>query len=267
MLRVQQLALALGDPRAALSAARTALELVPLDDEDALVHTRQTLVDLHRMLGEYDDAIGHLDHIVRDRPHDAHAIEQIADLYIAKGDWPTATRFLYQLVPLAHTTHDKAEQLYRLGEAILVHLGDIDRADDVFLRASDIEPTHVPTLRRLLDVYWRADDPAALVEVATELTYSSAFVSGPIAGTSLAQALVAAALIGDAELATKLVAALGDEAPRRVAASLAELSERKGRLELATASTAIAELGRRGVLDLAKVRAAASGTPAESALG
>ena len=75
-------------------------------------------------------------------------------MHIAKGDWPTATRYLYQLVPLAPTPHERAERLYRLGEAVLVHLGDVDRADDVFLRASDLDPTPrpdaAPPARRLL---------------------------------------------------------------------------------------------------------------------
>jgi hypothetical protein len=131
----------------------------------------------------------------------------------------------------------------------------------VFLRASDLDPGHVPTLRRLLDVYWRADDPGGIVEVATELADKGALATGPAAETSLAHALVAAALIGDTQLASRLGAALGDDAPRRVALALAELTgKHEGRLQLASASTAIAELARRGHIDLAKVRAAAAGT-------
>src|SRR5262249_44471464 len=130
------------------------------------------------------------------------------------------------------------------------------------------DPTHVPTLRRLLDVYWRADDPASLVEVSTQLAASGALATGPIARITLARALVAAALVGDTQLATKLVTALGraDSAPQAPAA-LAELGGKKGRkFELGSASTAIAELGRRGVIDIAKLKAAASGTPVASVL-
>ena len=81
----------------------------------------------------------------------------------------------------------RAEHLFRLGEAILLHLGDVERADDVFLRASDIDPSHVPTLRRLLDVYWRADNPGALVDVASELVKSGAIAMTAVAPSSLAQ--------------------------------------------------------------------------------
>jgi tetratricopeptide (TPR) repeat protein len=263
---VQQLATRVGDLTAALSAARAVLELVPLDDDEAMLATHFALVDLQRQSGDLDAAIAQLERIMRDHPLHRAALEQLADIYVAKGDWQTATRFLYQLVPLAPTPVERAERLYRLGEAVLVHLGDIDRADDVFLRASDLDPSHVPTLRRLLDVYWRADDPAALVEVATELAASNALANGPIAGSSLAQALVAAALVGETKLAGMIVAALGEEAPRRITHALAELVNRVGRLELKTASTAVAELGRRGVVDLHKLRAAASGTPIEAHL-
>lgn len=266
MMRLQHLATATGELRTAVGAARAALDLIPLADEETALRTRQQLVELHRMLGEFDEAIQQLEVIVRDHPLHAPSIELLAEMHIAKGDWQAATRYLYQLVPLAPTPTERAEQLYRLGEAMLIHLGDVDRADDAFLRASDLDPSHVPTLRRLLDVYWRADDPGALVEVASQLAQSGGLAMGPIAGSSLAQALVAAALCGETELATMLVDALGEDGPPRIVSALAELVDRRGRFELGSASTAIAELGRRGVLDVQKLRLAASGTPVERAL-
>jgi len=240
MMRVQHLATATGELRTAIGAARAVLDLIPLTDDDAALRTRHSLVELYRMVGDFDQAIVQLEHIVRDHPHHAPSIELLAEMYIAKGDWQTASRYLFQLVPLAPTPAERADRLYRLGEAVLVHLGDIDRADDVFLRASDLNPSHVPTLRRLLDVYWRADDPGALVEVATQLSRGGGLAMGPVAGSSLAQALVAAAL--------------------------AELADRRGRFELGSASTAIAELGRRGVVDVQKIRIAATGTMVERML-
>jgi hypothetical protein len=206
-----------------------------------------------------------LERILRDHPVNAAAIESLAQVHAARGDWQSATRYLYQLVPLAPSPTHRAERLYQLGEAVLLHVRDVDRADDVFLRASDLDPGHVPTLRRLLDVYWRADDPGGIVEVATELADKGALISGPTSDAALARALVAAALVGDTQLAQRLQNALGDDAPREVAASLAELAGKSGRLQLSTASTAIAELARRGLIDLAKVRAAAAGTPAANA--
>jgi tetratricopeptide (TPR) repeat protein len=266
MMRVQHLATATGELRTAIGAARAVLDLIPLTDDETTMRTRLALVDLYRIVGDFDEAIGQLEHIVRDHPHHAPSIEQLADMYIAKGDWKTATRFLYQLVPLAPTPNERAERLYRLGEAVLVHLQDIDRADDAFLRASDLDPHHVPTLRRLLDVYWRLDDPGALVEVATELSRTGGLAQGPIAGSSLAQALLGAALVGEAPLAKQLWDSLGDDAPARVASALGELQHRAGRFELGGAATAVCELARRGIVDLKKLRIAATGTPVEKAL-
>jgi tetratricopeptide (TPR) repeat protein len=263
LMRVRELAAATGELADAIDAAKAVIDLVPLDDDEALLTASFALVELYRAHGSTGAAIALLERIVRDHPHHVSAIEQLADLYVARGDWPTATRYLYQLVPLATTPPLRADRLYRLGEAVLLHLGDVDRADDTFLRASDVDPSHVPTLRRLLDVYWRADDPAALVDVAGELAQNGL---GAVAHHSLAQAVIAAALIGDTQLAGKLIAALGEDAPAKITAALTELATRTGRFELASASTAITELGHRGLIDLQKLRAAAKGTPVEPVL-
>jgi tetratricopeptide (TPR) repeat protein len=265
MMRVQELATRIGELQIALAAARNVLELVPLDDDEAQLATQFAVVELLREIGHLDEAVLQLERVLRDHPVHAAAIEALAQVHAARGDWPAATRYLYQLVPLAPSPTHRAERLFQLGEAVLLHVRDVDRADDVFLRASDLDPGHVPTLRRLLDVYWRADDPGGIVEVATELADKGALISGPTSDAALARALVAAALVGDTQLAQRLQSALGDDAPREVAASLAELAGRHGRLQLSTASTAIAELARRGLIDLAKLRAAAAGTPAANA--
>jgi hypothetical protein len=115
-------------------------------------------------------------------------------------------------------------------------------------------------------VYWRADDPGGIVEVATELADKGALINGPTSDLALARALIAAALVGDAGLATQIQTALGVDTARRLADALAELAGRSGRIQLAAAATAIADLARRGVLDLAELRAAAAGTPAANTL-
>jgi len=256
VMRVQELATRMGELDVALVAARDALDLIPLDDEEAQLGTHFAIVDLLRQTGQLDGAIAQLERVLRAHPLHAPAVELLAELYVVRGDWETATRYLYQLVPLAPTPPARADRLYRLGEAVLVHLDDVERADDVFLRASDLDPNHLPTLRRLIDVYWRADDPGALVEIATELAARDALAS-PTPPASLGYALVAAALVGDVDLAQRIQALLGDDAPAQIATALGELAGREGRLELGSAGIAIAELARRGVVDLQKVRAAA----------
>nr|MDQ3363980.1 hypothetical protein [Myxococcota bacterium] len=267
VMRVQALATRMGELDTALAAARTALNLIPLDDEEAQLSTHFSIVGLLRESGKLEAAILQLERVLRDHPQHAPALEALAELHAARNDWAAATRYLYQLVPLAATPAQRADRLFRLGEAVLVHLGDAARADDVFLRASDLDPNHLPTLQRLIDVYWRADDPGALVEVATELAAKDAFGSGPGTAASLAHALVAAALVGDLPLTQQLGIALGDDAAHGVVAALAELSDQSdARFQLTSASIAIVELARRGLLDLQKLRAAATGTPVASVL-
>src|SRR5204863_375503 len=94
-----------------------------------------------------------------------------------------------------------------------------------------------------------------IVEVATELADKGALINGPTPETALARALIAAALIGDVELAQQLHGALGDDASRQIADALGELAGRSGRLQLGTASTAIAELARGAALDIDAGRA------------
>ncbi len=261
LARLQSLAAQIGESEVALTAARSVRDLISIDDYEGQMRANFALVELMRQSGDLGGAIALLEEVVRDHPLHAVALDQLAELHIARDEWQAATRYLFQLVALAPTPAQRAERLFRLGEAVDVHLGDRERADDVFLRASDLDPSHVPTLRRLLDVYWRNDDPAALVEVATELASAGGLVKGPVASSSLAHALIAAALVGDTPLATHLLGALGDDAAPGITGALDELSDRQGRFELASASTAIAELARRGLVDLAKLRAAASGTP------
>lgn len=248
-------------PEVATGAARD-LRVARANDDATSAVSFLERAERCRAQGDLPSAVGLLEQVVRDYPDHVGAIEKLAELHAAMGDWQVATRYLYQLVPFAPTLEERAERLYRLGEALLSNVGDVDRADDAFLRASDLDPSHVPTLRRLLDVYWRADDPNALVEVAQQLTAGDALRSGPLAANSLAYALIAAAIVKDFELAVKLAAALGELAAPSVTAALAELDDQnRRRLSLAAATAAIAELGKTGVLNLSKLRASEPAAP------
>ncbi len=99
--RVQILATKIGEIPTAIEAARNVLELIPLSDDEAQLATQLSLVDLLRQTGDLAGAIAQLERVVRDHPVHTGAIETLAELHIARGDWSTATRYLYQLVPLA----------------------------------------------------------------------------------------------------------------------------------------------------------------------
>ncbi len=267
MMRLQDLATRTGDLVTALSAARAVLDLVPLDDEDATLAAHAAIVELLRQSGQLETAATHLERVLREHPHHGPAIEALASIHSARGDWAAATRYLFQLVPLAPTAAARAERLYQLGEVVLGRLGDVERADDVFLRASDVDPAHVPTLRRLLDVYWRADDPAGVVDIARDLASRSALVAGAVDDAALARALVSATVTGDGALAARLRSALGAAAPARTVAALGELADRTGRLQLAAAAAAVRAFATGGGIELAALQAAAVETAVAAHLG
>ncbi|MCA9675796.1 MAG: hypothetical protein KC464_12215, partial [Myxococcales bacterium] len=156
-----------------------------------------------------------------------------------------AARALRALAALADAPERKAELVWRLGE---LHLrqGDVEAADDEFLRASDLDPGHVPTLRRLIDVYWHADEPPLLLDVATDLAQRGELLGDATDPATLGRALIAASASGAMNLAASIAAHLGDGAAVAVAVALTEIDERHRELTLDACATALRELARKG---------------------
>jgi tetratricopeptide (TPR) repeat protein len=255
----------------ALAAARAAFELLPADDVAAIVAARLELADLSRRADDAPTAIYHLEQVITEDPRNQRALDGLAALYEARHAWTASVRVLRALAGLADNPARRADVLYRLGELLLTRLHDPLDADDAFLRASDLDPGHLPTLRRLLDVYWRADDPTALVEVATELVAKNALLDPATDRATLARAAVAAAASAAMNLAGAIIHHLGDDAAPRLATALVELADRSGELTLEDAARALGDLHARGQgPSLAHVSAAATtlpgGAPVTSAL-
>jgi hypothetical protein len=99
--------------------------------------------------------------------------------------------------------------LFRRGELYLGPIGDADLAADCYLKAIDLAPTHVPTLRRLIDYFWRIEDYQSLLEIAIELDAQRS-----LPGTDplpLARALVAAGMRKSTGRVAAIAGALGSE--------------------------------------------------------
>ena len=234
-----------GDLDAALRAARSGLELIVPDDIGALTAARLELAELCKRAGDTIGAVYYHELVVADEPHHARSLEALADLYVERGNWAGAARALKGLA--AHAPPDRrAAILYKLGELTLARLGDVAGADDAFLRAADLDPGHEPTLRRLIDVYWRAGDPAALLEVAQELASAGALLEPGTAAPTLARVAIAAGAAGAIHLAARVVNSFGDDAPPRLAGALCELVGKTGELTVDAGAAAVRELARRG---------------------
>ncbi|HVK72570.1 MAG TPA: hypothetical protein VM734_04595 [Kofleriaceae bacterium] len=241
-----RLAQKLGDLDAAIRASRSALELIVPDDVEAVTAARYDLAELCRRAGDTIGAVYYHELVLAEEPHHARALEALTELYVERGNWGGAARALRTLAGLTGAPDRKAALLHRLGELTLARLGDVAAADDAFLRASDLDPAHVPTLRRLIDVYWRADDPAALLDVAQDLHRGGNLLDAQTGKATLARALVTAASQLAMNLASSLATYLADETAPRVAAALTELVGRSGELTLEVATGALADLAQRG---------------------
>ncbi|MBK9031265.1 MAG: hypothetical protein IPL61_08005 [Myxococcales bacterium] len=241
-----RLASRVGDLDAALRAARSGLELIVPDDIAALSSARLELAELCKRAGDTIGAVYYHELVVADEPHHARSLEALADLYVERGNWAGAARALKGLAATAASPDRRAEILYRLGDLTLARLGDVAGADDAFLRAADLDPSHQPTLRRLIDVYWRGGDAAALLEIAQELAAAGALLEPATAAPTLARVAIAAAAAGALNLAATVVQSFGAEAPARLAGALVELVGRAGELGLDGGVAAVAELHRRG---------------------
>jgi hypothetical protein len=121
-----------------------------------------------------------------------------------------------------------------MGEICRLHLRSDERASDAYLKASDLDPNHVPTLRRLVDYYWRDADLTGLVEVADELEEKSQLFVRETDVQTLARVGIAAALGNDRTRAARAALYLGGSGARALAEALV------GCLDAGTAPDAVA---------------------------
>lgn len=254
----------LGDLEAAIRASRSALELVVPGDVQATTAARAELAELCRKAGDTIGAVYYFELVVAEEPHHPRSLEALAELYVERGNWGGAARALRTLAGLAGAPESRATLLYRLGELLLAQLGDLPGADDAFLRASDLDPTHVPTLRRLIDVYWRAGDVGALLDVAQDLARSGRLLEAATARPTLARTAIAAATSAAMHLADRVAQHLDFEAAPRLAAALTELVGRSGEPDLEEAAAAVLELARRGHVVGPEVISAARALPGKA---
>jgi hypothetical protein len=122
----------------------------------------------------------------------------------------------------------RAQSLYRQGEILRSRLGDLAAANDAYLRASDLDPTFVPTLLRLVHYYWGEGDFANLTQIGAELLADRGAEALARDGVGLMLALGAAASRRDTALARAVLHPLAAD-PESMAERLSELARTLGR--------------------------------------
>jgi tetratricopeptide (TPR) repeat protein len=171
-------------------------------------------------LGPIDlDAAAHeLEDVLRAEPERTDALEALATIQERRGQWRVAADLLGRLA--RHVTGKdprktavaRAEVLFRLGELCHRALRDLDRAEDCYLRAYDLAPSHPRIARRLFDHYWQSGDVGAAADLAREAPRS--VPSDAVDAPWMARMLLTLAAASQADPARRLASRLVAMRPR-----------------------------------------------------
>jgi tetratricopeptide (TPR) repeat protein len=210
------------DHGAALRTAEAELLAAAKTKGTRVRELRLKLAELQLRAGLISAARVHLELVVADQPEDTTALEPLAAAYLGLGQWHLAAEMLARLSYLVRAPGERAELLFRTGEIHRLHLGDPAGASDAYLKAIDLDPHHVSTLRRLIDHYWASREHGAVAEMAQLLVEANALVTPESEPATLARAGVALALAGDVARAALAAHALGEPGAPALADALAD---------------------------------------------
>jgi tetratricopeptide (TPR) repeat protein len=194
-----------------IAAAEAELTATSPEDVTALRTLHERLGQLYRQAGRLGEAFAELSTVLADEPSNVAVLRALIDVAEADGRWLDAAQLLARSSQLLVEPGERVSLLYRAAELYLVRLGDRDSASDCYLKAVDLDPTHAPTLRRLIDYFWSQGDLDSVAEMARALDDRGDFTAAETSAGTRARAALAAALVGDLKSALRLGAALEDK--------------------------------------------------------
>jgi tetratricopeptide (TPR) repeat protein len=212
---------------AAILRAEARLRNLAADDVRAVRTARRRLGALYREAGRLGEAFTQLAAVLSEEPSNVPVLRALVEVAEADGRWRETAELVERLSHLVAPPEERAALLYRAGEIYLEHLGDRDAATTCYLKAVDLDHTHAPTLRRLVDYFFREGDDLSVAEMAAALEGLGQFAVADTRIGTRARAALATAITGDLRIAVKLAAAL--EGAAGVAALAHVAVERLGR--------------------------------------
>lgn len=227
---IARLSLYRGEVTAAIVALRAVLDSLPLDEVDRITASRQQLGELCQRAGDTASARGYFELVLVEDPTRVTVLAPLAELYAGAGMWGKAVDALSRLSCLIAAPEKRADILFRMGEILRLQIGDEDCASDAYLKAIDLDPQHVPTMRRLVDYYWTQSDDASLAEMAAELDARGELLAAETSHETLAKVAVSSALDaqhGDARWPETIARVLGDGGAGALATVLADATTRR----------------------------------------
>ena len=215
-------ALARNDRAGAAAKLEEVLRLLPRDAVARLTDIRHRLGETYLALGNLGAARENLEMALASDANRPGVVECLVETYQRLGLHREAAASCERLAREFDDPHKRAEALYRKGEILRGALGDLDGANDAYLRSSDLDPGFAPTLARLVAYYWERGDLVNLAEVGGGLIRTAA---RPLPGDPDLPFLVALATIlggKDEDLARSALEEVQFE-PGPVARRLSEL--------------------------------------------
>jgi tetratricopeptide (TPR) repeat protein len=168
-----RVALCRDDISAAIEALSGLVELITLDEIDALVETREKLGELYLLSGNPARAREYLEACLALDPRQKKVMQTLITVYQTMGEFEAMADLLDQLNRVTTNPLVRASLLHYRAEILGMELGDEAAAVDCLLRAYDLAPQYPPTLWRLIDYFWERDDLESVAEMGVHLKAST----------------------------------------------------------------------------------------------
>ncbi len=180
-------------------------------------------------LRDPDRAIEAYGDILTTDPDHTQALTGLSRLYELTEQWDRAIEMMQRLVRTIDDPKQKVDLSYRLGKIFDEQMKEPDTAEERLMEALSLDPSHVPAMLSLLNLYKRRGD---WLKAAQLMTRAEAHTANPLEKTRLLfeAAKIAKAQLGNDEQAGELYARTLELDPEHMEAAepLAELYFERG---------------------------------------
>jgi tetratricopeptide (TPR) repeat protein len=169
MLRVSRVVFEYGDPRGSIALHRDLLDRI--GDELATGERAKVLYRLGesaRRAEDHETALASLQDAAELDPSSALALQSLAWLYEARGDWENVVRTKKKRLEVA-AGNERFDLLLEIGDIELGKLEDRTRASKTYVAALEERPDDRKLLTKLMQLYSEEKDWARLVDVVLRL--------------------------------------------------------------------------------------------------
>ncbi len=139
-----------------VEACRRHAELVPTPNAGEIYFQIGAIYE--HELAQPDKAIDAYLEVETRLPNHADTMEALTRVYEKTSDWQKAADVLERRAQVAEVKAQKLELVHRAGEIYAEKLGDAQKAETRFVRALELDPTHVPSMTALVEIYRKHGD-------------------------------------------------------------------------------------------------------------